>query len=175
MEARAPKLFVGVGSVLCGDDGVGVRAAEIMRGLPHTPDVEVYEAGTALLELATVLEDRERVVIVDAIDAGAPPGEVFRLRPEQVRPQDTFPLSLHQLGLLHALDETYLRGRAPASVVIVAVQAGDLSVGTKLSPAVNASLPKILETAVHELELPREILAALPLHAGKWQPAALNI
>lgn len=163
MEARPSKLFVGVGNVLCGDDGVGVRAAEIMMGLPLTPDVEVYEAGTALLELAGVLELRERVVVVDAIDAGVEPGQVFRLRPEQIRPQDSFPLSLHQLGLLHALDETYLRGRAPREVVILAVQAGDLSAGMKLSPAVKASLPEILRTAVSELDLPPMVLGDLPL------------
>jgi hydrogenase maturation protease len=112
MEPRAPKLFVGVGNVLCGDDGVGVRAAEIMMSLPLTSDLEVFEAGTALLELAAVLELRERVVVVDAIDAGAEPGQVFRLLPEQIRSQEGLPLSLHQLGLLHALDREGLTGRA---------------------------------------------------------------
>ena len=163
MEARAPKLFVGVGNVLSGDDGVGVRAAELMMSLPLTPDVEVFEAGTALLELAGVLELRERVVVVDAIDAGAEPGQVFRLLPEQIRPQDSLPLSLHQLGLLHALDETYLRGRAPGEVVILAVQVGDLSGRMKLSPAVKASLPKLLETTVSELGLDLDIRDCLPV------------
>ena len=161
MDGRAPKLFVGVGNVLSGDDGVGVRAAEIMLGLTLPPDVEVYEAGTATLELASLLELRKRVVVVDAVDAGAEPGEIFRLKPEQVERQDSFPLSLHQLGLLHALDETHLRGRPPASVVLVAVQVGDLSPGIRLSPAVRASLPKVLEVAVRELDLSPDVLGTL--------------
>jgi hydrogenase maturation protease len=163
MEPRAPKLFVGVGNVLCGDDGVGVRAAEIMMSLPLTSDLEVFEAGTALLELAAVLELRERVVVVDAIDAGAEPGQVFRLLPEQIRSQEGLPLSLHQLGLLHALDETHLRGRAPGEVVILAVQVGDLSGGMKLSPDVKASLAELLEAAVDELDLSLDIRDCLPV------------
>lgn len=171
MVTRAPKLFVGVGNVLSGDDGVGVRAAEIMMGLPLTPDVEVYEAGTALLELATVLELRERVVVVDAIEAGAEPGQVFRLLPEQIRSQEGLPLSLHQIGLLHALDETHLRGRAPTEVVILAVQVGDLSGGMKLSPAVKASLLELLEAAVDELDLGLDIRDCLPASQLRREPA----
>lgn len=171
MVARAPKLFVGVGNVLGGDDGVGVRAAEIMMGLPLTPDVEIYEAGTALLELASVMERRDRVVVVDAIDAGAEPGQVFRLRPEQIQSQASLPLSLHQLGLLHALDETHLRGRAPGEVVILAVQIGDLSAGMKLSSAVKASLFGLLETAVDELDLGPDLLDCLPISPAKREPA----
>ncbi len=171
MVARAPKLFVGVGNVLAGDDGVGVRAAEIMMGLPLTPDVDVYEAGTALLELAAVLELRERVVVVDAIDAGAEPGQIFRLRPEQIRSQEGLPLSLHQLGLLHALDETHLRGRAPGEVVLLAVQVGNLSGGMKLSPAVKASLLRLLEAAVDELDLGLDLRDCLPVSPASREPA----
>ena len=82
MKARAPKLFVGVGNVLRRDDGVGVRAAEILAGMPLPPQVEVCEAGTAALDLASAIEGRERVVVVDAMDAGARPGAVFRLTPD---------------------------------------------------------------------------------------------
>jgi hydrogenase maturation protease len=172
MDARAPNLFVGLGNVLCGDDGVGVRAAEIMAGLPLPPEVEVYEAGTALTELAGVLERRERVVVVDAIDAEAEPGTVFRLEPDQLQRRELPPLSAHQLDILHALDETELLGRAPESVVILAVQAGDVSRGFELSPSVEGSLFKVLGAAVHELGLPLDILDYVRLSAdGSDVPA----
>ena len=52
MHRRAPKLFVGIGHVLKRDDGVGVRAAEVMARRPLPDDVEVYEAGLAGWSLA---------------------------------------------------------------------------------------------------------------------------
>ena len=74
---RAPKLLVGVGNVLRRDDGVGVRVAQIMARLPLPPEVEVYEAGTVGVDAAWILEQRELVVVIDAIDAGAKPGTFF--------------------------------------------------------------------------------------------------
>ena len=162
VEERAPKLFVGIGNVLQGDDGVGVRAAEIMEKLPLPADVEVYECGTALPDLARLIEDREVVVVVDAIDADAEPGTVFRLKPEQLARQAA-PISLHELDLSHALDEARLLGRAPKRVYVVAVQVADLSRALTLSLPVEGALLRALGVAVHELELPLDILDYMAL------------
>jgi hydrogenase maturation protease len=165
-EERAPKLFVGIGNVLRGDDGVGVRGAEIMEGLPLPPEVEVYEAGTALPSLARMLEDRELVVVLDAIDARAEPGTVFCIKPEQLE-RHMEPISLHELDLSHALDEARLLGRAPRKVMIVAVQVADVSPALKLSLPVKGALLRALGVAVHKLELPLDILAYLALKEGR--------
>jgi len=163
---RAPKLFVGIGNVLQGDDGLGVRAAEIMEKLPLPSEVEVYECGTALPDLARVLEDREVVVVVDAIDARAAPGTVFRLKPEQLERQSV-PISLHEIDLSHALDEADLLGRAPKKVFIVAIQVADVSRALTLSLPVEGALLRALGVAVHELELPLDILDYLALAEGR--------
>lgn len=163
METRAPKLFVGVGNVLRGDDGLGVRAAEIMLGLPLPPEVEVYEAGTSLPDLGSVLESRDRVVVMDAIDAKAKPGAVFRLRAEALRRRQQVPISLHEIDLLYALDEARLLNRAPRDVVIVAVQVADLSRALTLSIPVEGALLGALGVAIHELGLPLDILDYLLL------------
>jgi len=164
MHERTDKLFVGVGNLIRRDDGVGVRAAEIMSHWPLPPDVEVYDAGTAGLEIAGVIERRERVVVVDAIEAGAEPGEIFRLTPQQLRPYLNSSISLHDVHLLDALDETNLLGTAPREVVILAVQVADVSAGIGLTPAVEHSLPRVLKLAARELDLPAGIMeqAAAP-------------
>jgi hydrogenase maturation protease len=171
VDGRAPKLFVGIGNVLQGDDGLGVRAAEIMEKLPLPHDVEVHECGTALLELARFLEGREVVVVVDAIDAHAEPGTVFRLKPEHLERPST-PISLHELDLSHALDEARLLGREPEKVFIVAVQIADLSRALTLSLPVEGALLRALGVAVHELELPLDILDYLALAEGRGKPGS---
>jgi hydrogenase maturation protease len=151
---RAAKLFLGVGNVLWHDDGVGVRAAQIMAECPLPPDVEVYDAGTVGLDAAIALERRRLVVVADAIDAGAEPGTVFRFRPEELRPYARSAFSLHDVHLLDALDETRLLGTAPAEVVVLAVQVGDVSSGLGLSPPVEASMERLLNLAAKALGLP---------------------
>lgn len=154
MHTRSPKLFVGIGNILRGDDGVGVEVAARLAGLSPPADVEVYEAGTVGAELAVVLENRELVVVVDAIDAGQPPGAVFRLAPEALQPAARSGLSMHDLHLLHALEETRLLGTAPREVVILAVQVADVSLGIGLSPPVDAAVERVVALAAGELGVP---------------------
>jgi hydrogenase maturation protease len=151
---RPQKLFVGVGNVLRRDEGVGSHAAQIMATRPLPSDVEVYDAGTVGLDAAVVLEKRQRVVVADAIDAGAEPGAIFRLDPNQLLPAARSSLSLHDLHLLNALEETRLLGTAPDEVVVFAVQVGDVSLGLDLTPLVESSLERVLRLASQALGLP---------------------
>jgi len=76
-----------VGNLLRRDDGVGVLAARMMAALPPLADVEVLDAGTMGVDVAMAMEHREKVVIVDAMDAGIEAGGVLRLRPEDLAPR----------------------------------------------------------------------------------------
>jgi hydrogenase maturation protease len=149
---------MGVGNVLKHDDGVGVRAAEIMSHLPLPEEVEVYDAGSGGLELATVLEGRELVVVVDAIQARTEPGAVFKFRPEELRPFVQTGLSLHDLHLLDALKELDLLGSSPRQVVIFAIQTADVSTGLGLSAPVEAGLRRAMELACKEFDISTDIL-----------------
>ncbi len=155
---RPSKLLLGVGNVLRRDDGFGVRAAEQMAGFGLSPEIAVCDAGTVGLEAARLLERRKLVVVVDAIDADAAPGTVFRLAPEQLRPYVNSAVSLHDLHLLDALNETRLVETSPEEVVVLAVQGGDWSAGIGLSPAVEAALEKVVRLAGELLDVPRELL-----------------
>ena len=158
MESKTPKLFVGVGNVLKRDDGVGVRAAEVMSSLPLSAEVEVYDAGSVGLEMADVLKGRELVVVVDAIQADVEPGAVFRFAADDLRPYMRTGLSLHDVHLLDALEETRLLGIGPERVVVFAVQVDDVSTGIGLSPAVEVGMEQALVLAIRELGLPDDIV-----------------
>ncbi len=157
---------MGVGNVLWRDDGIGVHAAQIMSEWSVPPEVEVYDAGTVGLDAAVALEDRQLVVVADAVDAGAEPGTIFRFRPEELRPYACSGLSLHDVHLLDALDETRLLGTTPEEVVILAVQVGDVSSGLGLSPPVEAAMEDLLRLAARALGLPSEHMDAAMLTTG---------
>ena len=154
MTRRPPKLFMGMGHLLRRDDGVGVRAAERMAAQPLPDEVEVYDAGVSGFELSAVVEHRDLVVVVDAIDAGDVPGALFRMTPEELRPAALMRLTLHGFHLLDALDETQLLGTAPRAVVVLGIQPLDVSVGIGLSAPVTDALDLAIPLALRELGLP---------------------
>jgi len=159
MQSRASRLIIGIGNILRGDDGIGVRAVERLADLPLPDDVEVYEAGTLGLDAAYEIERREKVVVIDAIDAGAEPGAIFRLSPEELRSHIAPAVSLHQVHLLDALAETDLMRIAPKEVVFFTVQVADISAGIGLSSVIEQTMEKVLRLVLNELDLPTEILS----------------
>lgn len=162
MRIRPAKLLVGIGNVLQRDEGVGVHVAQHFRKLDLPPDVEVHEAGTQALNLADVIGGRRLIVVVDALDAHKAPGSVFRLFPEQLRPEVHSGLSLHDLHLLDALAETRLVGAAPDRVLVVAVQVANVSMGLTLSRSIRAALSRIIAVVARELGLPTAVLRRPP-------------
>jgi hydrogenase maturation protease len=139
-----------------------------MGQLPLPSDVEVYDAGTVGIEASGELEGRDRVVIVDALEADEEAGAVFRFTPEQLKPYLRSAVSLHDIHLLDALDETRLMGNPPTTVIIYAIQVADVSTGIGLSAAVEHALEKALGLAGADLGLPKEVLDQLTIHGSAW-------
>ena len=74
-------LVAGVGNVLRGDDGFGPAVIAQLGELPGGAEaVETGIGGVALLQ--ELLAGCDGLVLVDAVDRGAPAGTLFELRPE---------------------------------------------------------------------------------------------
>lgn len=147
-------LVIGLGNLLHGDDGLGIQAVrrlrELTEGLPA--DVELLEGGVLGLDLLPYLEGKEKVIFIDAVDAGEEPGAVFRFSPHQVRRAGTPPpVSLHDLGLYELVGAAQLLDMCPGEIIVIAVQAKNLGLGEGLSEEVEAALPTVCRLVEEEL------------------------
>jgi hydrogenase maturation protease len=144
-------LVLGLGNVLCGDDGVGVVAAEeLARRFAIPPGVRVLDGGTLGLSLMSHIGAGDDLLILDAIRAEAPPGTLVRLEGEDVAPAVRHRLSVHQIGVADLLDGLRLVGGLPRRLVLVGLVPATLELGLGLSPAVAAAMPDLLAAAVEE-------------------------
>jgi len=76
-------LIAGVGNVLRGDDGFGIEALRVLQQKIDIPGVEFFESGIAGISLVQRLMDGfDALIIVDALDQGGAPGQVYVLQPE---------------------------------------------------------------------------------------------
>ena len=63
-------LVLGLGNILLGDEGVGVRVIECLLERHDFPEgVRVVDGGTLGLELLPYVEDASRLLVVDAVHA----------------------------------------------------------------------------------------------------------
>ena len=143
-------LIVGIGNILLRDEGVGVRVVEEMLALGLPEGVAVVDGGTSGADLVDIIADRNKLIVIDAVDVEGRPGAVFRFTAGEWMEQGFPSLSLHQLGLAETLEMARLLGCAPRQVVIFGVKPKEVSPGLELSEEVKKSVPKIIELALAE-------------------------
>jgi hydrogenase maturation protease len=149
----AETLVLGLGNILLGDEGVGVRVIERLLERYDFPEgVRAMDGGTLGLDLLPYLEDASRLLVVDAVQARKPPGTLVRLEGEEVPVfLDVSKVSAHQEGLQDLLAVATLKGYLPEEVVFWGAQIEALGVGLELSPAVAAQVDALVEKVLAEL------------------------
>ena len=152
---KKPILLLGIGNILRSDDGVGVRVIERMRDKVASDTVEVFDGGTAGLDLLSVIDGRQTVLVVDAVDGNQAPGTIYRFTPDDVDNESLRLDSLHQLGLLETIQMCRLVGRGPGEVVIIGVQPEVVVWGMELSDVVEGQLPAVISQVKKEIETAR--------------------
>ena len=149
---RIPVLVLGLGNVLCGDDGAGVAALYLLERRYRLADgVVALDGGTLGLSLLPLVERAARVVIVDAIRDDGPAGTLVRLSGDEVAPAVRDRLSPHQIGVADLLTGAALIGRYPDLVVLIGVVPATLELGTARTAGVEAALPALADAVAAEL------------------------
>jgi hydrogenase maturation protease len=145
-------LVLGLGNVLCGDDGLGVAAvARLASEYELGPEVRLADGGTLGLALLGLFDDVDDVLLVDAILTDAPAGSLVRLDGEDVAPAVRERLSVHQVGVADLMDALHLTGRVPPRISLVGLVPRSFELDLARSPEVERGLPGLVETLVEEI------------------------
>ena len=145
-----PVLILGIGNILLRDEGVGVRTIEAMAGLDLPEGVETLDGGTSGADLVYEVAGRRKLIVIDATDAQAAPGAVFRLTLDDLLAESRGSISLHELGLTETLTIARQLGCPPREVVIFAVQPKVVEFGLELSDEVKGVLPRLIDAVLAE-------------------------
>jgi hydrogenase maturation protease len=136
-------LILGVGNTVRSDDGVGVHIARRFARAGTPEKVDVAHAGTSGLGMLDLVAGYDRLIIVDAIDCGRPPGTILQLGLDDLGETTTLnAVNPHQSDLVTILETGRRLGlEIPPDVSIVAVQIQDATTfSERCSPAVEAAI-----------------------------------
>jgi len=148
---RIALLVLGLGNLLCGDDGLGPAAVSLLTRMFEIPDgMCVLDGGTLGLSLLPYIEDARHVLLIDAVRTDQPAGSFVRLDGDDVACAVRDRLSVHQIGVADLLDGARWRGRYPARLTLLGLVPETLELGLERSAAVDAGLPVLIEQIVSE-------------------------
>ena len=137
-------LVVGVGSILCGDDAIGVRVVDELEKLSLPEDIIIHSADISGLDLLKLFPDHEKIIVVDAADMGLTPGEVKVFDFTEIKKakfDDSY--STHGMALLETLTLAQSLDLA-SNVTIVGVQPKNTGFSLYMSEEVKTQIPKIV-------------------------------
>ena len=112
-------LVLGVGNLLRADDGLGVLAIQTLLKESWPSGITLLDAGTFTQDLSEPLLCAKRLLVLDAVRMGTPCGTIRRLGRMDLLDETFGGLSLHDVGLLDALDICERRtGHAPELTIL---------------------------------------------------------
>lgn len=145
-------LVLGIGNILLGDEGIGVRVVEALSARYRFPEgVQVVDGGTAGMGLLDLIAGQSHVIIVDAVKGGAEPGTIVRLEGDAVPVGFRQRVSPHSLGLGDVLALLAILDQAPQQLVVIGIEPAGLDFGVELSPIVASHLETLVNAVIVEL------------------------
>jgi len=151
-EPRTPVLVLGLGNVVCTDDGAGIAAIhKLIREYELPEGVLALDGGTLGLSLLPLVDSADQVILVDAVNADGPAGTLVRIEGDEVAPAVYERLSPHQIGVADLLAGASLLDKYPERVLILGVVPESIELGLERTPAVDAAIPELVQRVVEEL------------------------
>lgn len=138
---KQPKiLIIGLGNLLLMDDGVGVHAVHKLQKAPP-PGTKVVEVGCAVLDALHLLEWADKILALDAMQAGGEPGTIYSFKLSDVA-ENAQQASLHELNLLAAF--RFIPDSKKPDITILGVEPKAIEYGLELTESVEAAMPRLL-------------------------------
>jgi hydrogenase maturation protease len=152
---RAWLALIGVGNRFRGDDGAGLEVASRLRAT-HPPGCRILEEegepGSLIEDWALVQE----ALVVDAVSTGAEPGTLHRFdATAEPLPVELFRSSTHALGIADAVELARELDRLPPRLAVYGIEGENFETGEGLSPAVDATVDKLVAELCDELRVER--------------------
>ena len=149
---KNPKVVIlGMGNLLLRDEGIGVHVANALQEAPSPGNIELEIIDGATSPDATLaFQDADKLIVVDAVQAGDEPGAIYRFYPADINLDDNSMTSVHQISLLDNLRLMEIFGQKYQDVVIIGVQPKETGWGIELSTELQQRMSQIIGVVLQE-------------------------
>jgi hydrogenase maturation protease len=142
-------LIIGIGNPYRQDDGAGIAAARRLKEMGFRVEEQNGE-GAALIEAWT---RADRVILIDAVSSGAPPGTLHRFDATSRRlPKTPFRRSTHAFGVAEAVELARSLHRLPRRLIVYGIEGKRFGTGDGVSPDVANQVDQLVAQMTQEIE-----------------------
>jgi hydrogenase maturation protease len=141
--------IIGIGQSLRGDDAAGLAAVRLWQEKYQVnmerPYLQVELSELPGLGLLNLLEGTRIAILVDAVHSDAKAGTIHLLSNDQLEAFTEGAGSAHGWGVAETLSlgQKLMPSTMPGKLLLIGIEAGDLSLGESLSREVELALPEV--------------------------------
>jgi hydrogenase maturation protease len=148
-------LVIGIGNILMKDEGIGIHVINtlINKDLHHNQDIEIIDGGTAGLGMLEYMKDKQKVIIIDAIDFKQPPGSLYRFNyseNDSYKKADKY--SVHQIDVIDTIHILHTVYNHYPEIVIMGMQPFEIELEMNLSENAQEKLKELTDLVMKEIE-----------------------
>ena len=149
--------IIGCGNTNRCDDGVGSYvAAQLAEAVAarHLPQVQVFDAGTAGMEVMFHARGSAALIIIDASSSGSEPGSLYEVPGTELANVPDPGYNLHAFRWDHALyaGKRIFRDEFPDDVTVYLIEAENLGFGLELTPRVQVAAERVVAIILQRLQ-----------------------
>ena len=145
-------VVIGIGNDFRGDDGVGRYVARKLKEI-MPQKVDILEAAGEATELMGLWENKEKVILIDAVFSGAIPGTIYRYDGKtQPLPASQFESqSTHAFGVVQAIELAKTFNTLPQSLIFYGIEGSSFEMGAEISPKVIEAAENVIKSILEEI------------------------
>ena len=146
-------VVIGIGNLIMKDDGLGIHAIRALADVkfPENIDLKLIDGGLELDLAVLVDEGVDKLILIDAIQAGGKPGDMYRFPINDVETSGYQTRSAHYLNMKQNLAMMQIAGNMPKQIVVIGVEPKEMAPGMELSPEIAAKLSEVVERVRREI------------------------
>lgn len=145
-------LILGIGNILLKDEGIGVHVVNKLKEMQLPPDVEVMDGGTLGIDLLFYIEGRKKVIVIDTVKAGEPPGTMYRFTDKDLIIKKGALRSAHGIDFTDVIKAAEFLGTKPEEIVFIGVEPEIIDEGLELSPLLSKRIDPLIKLVMEEIK-----------------------
>ena len=115
-------VILGIGNVLQKDDGIGIYAATyLQKNYTFTPEVEIINGGVEGINLFSIVERSDKLLILDSIELNDEPGSIYLIPSHELGGHGINSGGAHEIGVLQVLDMLELQGKPLPDTTVLGI------------------------------------------------------
>lgn len=148
--------IIGCGNLIVGNDGLGIRIIEKLRSFSLPDYVELIEGGVRGINLLDYFIDVDKVIIVDAIITGNPPGTLYRFDLNEIEKMSRENITItHQIGIAETvkIGLKLYSDTIAKDIILIGMEIPEINntFCLELSSLVEKKLPEMIELILKEI------------------------